>query len=533
MRYARSILLWLLFVGCIMAIGVGVFGYLRTQPRCVLETSWCAWSLSPDGMRVLTGEWEVFDTHSGVKLFSLPSDGQQCVFSKDGRHIAIRSEDGRVGLIDWQTGDVWRYDNPLPNDPEGFLEFSRRGRWLFVHAMTGKECVVIDVATRRITRRLAGAVSGIGPHEVSGISPDERFVLLKKGENDVVVWDLDHDRQHGELPLQLSQWQISPDGRFVADYRWSEKREEHGIDVWDVTALRRVFRHKIPLNRYVATFSPDGGRLAVCSCVDWRKKIWQVEMLDTMDGKVVGPAPNLPMRHVYDVDSLSRDGTAFSPDGKLLFVKGNGCVAMVDGISGALLWMGNNWGRTYFADGAAIVTYQIDPNGLADFVDARSGQFKAAIPVTFFDDTLRATPDGRYCVIPGNCYRKPNRGICAVWLEKMLPAFNDPKTTCVVVMETSTWREALRVVGCGDSACLSADGGTLVTSQNLGGDWNGTPPGPFVLRVWDVHSAKAWLWAIGIALGSGLAWHSILFVWRRLRKRKTATASGVASALLG
>jgi hypothetical protein len=279
--------------------------------------------------------------------------------------------------------------------------------------------------------------------------------------------------------------------------------------------------------RYVATFAPDGGRLAVCSCVDWRKKMWQVEMLDTADGTVVGKVPNLPTRTVWDIDPLSRAGTGFSPDGSLLFVSGaSDFAAMVDAASGRLLWQGNRWGRTYFADGADIVLYGSEPNQCADFVGARDGKFKAAIPVAFHDDTLRPTPDGRYCVIPGNCYRRPDRSIWEVCLEKLLPTLNDPKATCVVVMESSSWHVVRRIVGCGDSARLSADGATLVTSQNLGGDWNGTPPGPYLLHVWDVHPTKAWLCAIGVALGSALLWQfGVLSAWRFVKRRRLAATT--------
>ena len=54
MRTVRRLLSWTLFLGCLTALGVGVFVFVRQRPRCTIKGSLAQMHLSSDGSRLLT-----------------------------------------------------------------------------------------------------------------------------------------------------------------------------------------------------------------------------------------------------------------------------------------------------------------------------------------------------------------------------------------------------------------------------------------------------------------------------------------------
>jgi len=434
----------------------------------------------------------LWDAHTGEQLFELNQLGMiNSVQSNDGRFIAMFREDERPRLVEWQTGEHWDFEKFTCN----FMEFTAKNRWLICRD-DDLNCL-IDVAARKIVKRSKSTMT---------ISGDERFLFLAEGpEYQVSVWNLDETQPCGVLPLTRTDWQVSHDGQLLVEPLYDENDGQTGVNIWDVAKRERRFKHLVPKPGWVLTkISPDGRRLAVWSQLEQRKT-WLLEIIDVNTGNVLG---NVKTPHRPNEERFR-----FSPDSRLLSFVTRKFAGMADAESGQVLWQRHiYYSSDLFAKNADIMLRQDEPNKWADFIDTRSGKFKAAIPVTFYDDEMTLTPDGRHCVISGKRYRNDPPRPWERWLDTHCPWLLNSEAACVVVMETATWRELFRTVNRGEIGHLSADGSTLATSENLGTSENA---GPVVVRIWDLSPAKAYLWAIGAALATALGICSSRKFWHR------------------
>jgi dipeptidyl aminopeptidase/acylaminoacyl peptidase len=235
MHYARRLLGWAIFLGCVTALGGCVFFFVRHRPRCTIVGSLDTIHLSSDGSRLVTrrtmpnhdkhipkepgwtlhyGPLQVWDTHSGQVLHEWLHDATMrwTVMSPDGRHIAIVTGDGRIGggelwLVDDHTGQDWRFEEPQDVNR---LEFSPKGRWLVVNTARGDPQFLIDVATHQVALRLKDSWPSI--------SSDDRLLYVRKGPDcNLTMWDLEAGKALGVLATTSPHYQISADGRLLLE----------------------------------------------------------------------------------------------------------------------------------------------------------------------------------------------------------------------------------------------------------------------------------------------------------------------------
>jgi hypothetical protein len=525
MQFARRIFRLALHLGCMSAIGAGVFFYVRAQPRCSFVAADRVIDLAADGSRLLTyyshpargGAWQVWDTYTGQQLFEWASDrDSQCIaFTNDGRHLAVSLETGPLRLFDWQAGQHWDFDEPLDLPNGGNIEFSAKGRWLVVHPRGGHPSFLIDVASRKIVRRGSSR---------SVFSADERLLFDLTGLGEVTVWDLAENKSRGVLPVRLDGSQHSPDGRLLIERHWDEKTgDQDQIDAWDVATLKLRFRHSLPrAGQLNVQFSSDSRLLAVWHGIEPR--LWDNEGQPLSDLGIIDTATG---KRLWSCGIQRGGECVFSPDNSLVhlvhgFDDGTPVATMFDANTGNILWQRTGRGKAYFAQNADMVLHRDNlPIAPIQFLDPRTGAAEASVPLEFQLPDLTPTPDGRYFVIRGHL---PTRQPAAweTWLDQHWPnllKLNKDPVPAVIVFETATVREVFRTVGRDETlATLSADASTLVTVESVDDGLRE----PRVFDVWDVQPTKAWLWALGVALAAAIVWQIGVRLVQRFRKRKAA-----------
>lgn len=524
----RRLVSWALFLGCLAALGVAVFSYVRHRPRCTIAGPFALVRVSADGSRLLTltapkgnverGPLQVWDTHGGgvVHEWFAGVNVERGTPSPDGRHIAV-NVDGVLRLVNWHTGEDWSVGEPRNINR---LEFSPRGRWLFVGTAREDPNFLIDVATRAIALR--------AKDYWLKISADDQRVFARKGPGlDVTVSDLESGKTLGVLPLTSAHYDVSADRRLLLEQHMEPipaqfedlgdgfagtgarkiERKDYRVDVWDLATFQHRYRRELArAGNLHATFSPDGRFLAMWLRDEELESLF--EMTDTATGKLLW---SFPMR-------MGGNGL-FSPDHALVYLvhgvdrgKSVATLTMFDAATGRVLWERRADGTITFPANTGILLLQEDFSGPQRFLDARTGEEKATIPLDFTTANYIPvlTPDGRHFVIGGWQQRIREAHFWEAWLETRWPELFGDGLPGVLIMESATGRELFRTVNRGDHAhTLSDDASTLVTVDRL--DDNG----PFVIRAWDVHATKAWLWAIGVSLGAGCALR--LVAWRTAR----------------
>ena len=542
MRFARRLVRWLLFLGFFLAVGAGVFFFVRSRPRCTINQAGDVALLSPDGSQLLTshtgktrgGKLQVWDTHDGrlLREWTSKRDGQFIAHSSDGRHYASFLEDGPLRLIEWQTGQLWTFDEPKHVNS---LTFSPNGRWLFVMTSMGDPNYLIDVRSRKIVDR---------PRDMwPTFSADGRFLFLRKQVASLTKWDLEANQALGSLALTSPHYRVSPDGsvlvelhvepvpepdeepgdvriRFGGGMRKIE-RKDYRIDVWDAATFKHRFHYQVahPGDLHAA-LSPDGRRLALWLREDDRQTAF--EMVDTITGK-----------RLWSFEIRHRTECVFSPDGALVFlchqVGALSYVSMFDAETGKALWRRLGSGLSYFANDTGLFLHQDNDSRPFLLLDVHTGECRGILPADFLtaNHIPIFTADEQSFVIRGWQQRARAPVFWEVWLDKHWPRFLDNDATGVLVIDTATARERFRGIHCGErSATLSADGSTLVTVD----PWDDRED-LALIRVWDVQATKAWLWALGVALAAAsMAGFAVVLV-RLLRNRSRSSVSHLSTKI--
>lgn len=543
MHYARTLVSWALFVGCVSAVGGCVFLFVRHRPRCTIVGPLAKVHLSSDGSRLVTLRTmpshdkhipkqpgvtlsycplQVWDTHSGRVVHEWFRDEKvlRHVCSPDDRHVAVDLGDGVPRLVDCRTGQDWVFDE-IREVANRFL-FSPKGRWLFVGTSGDRPNYLIDVAAHRI------ALS-VDDYWIT-FSSDDKLLYVRKGpKSNLTVWDLDAGKALGVVATTSPHYEVSADGRLLVE-RHSEpipepiepeiepgtvrmgggfrkiERKDYRVDLWDLTTFRHRSHHKLPRAGIMEVrLSPDGRRLAMWLRGD--KQGSNLEMVDTATG-----------RRLWTYAMKDGHSCDFSSDGALCaFLHGEpkATMTMIDAVTGRVLWERAGWSTTYFVRGTRILLHQDDDTAPVLFLDAATGEQKATVPLTFTTANCipMLTPNGRHFAICGWDKRNRPAHFWEAWLEKGWPEIFGDGFEGVMVMESATGRELLRVLKRdGHSNQLSADASTLITIEPLG-----EPATVFAMCAWDVHPTRAWMWAAGAALGAGLVGWIMAFFLKRSR----------------
>ena len=190
------------------------------------------------------------------------------VYSPDSRYIATtRPRSTQVYLWNAQTRQLIQ---TWPNGDEGVIEkllFSADSQRLYVATRTRNWLVapngrndyvrVFDVHTGAQLNQFGDELFIL---QDFSLSPDEKVVLLRYYFNEIVLWDVEHNRRLAFWADYLwgYDWTLSPDGRSLVMVNGAIMK------IWDVPSrsLRKVI---VPHNRTFREFaiSPDSRTIAV------------------------------------------------------------------------------------------------------------------------------------------------------------------------------------------------------------------------------------------------------------------------------
>jgi len=191
----------------------------------------------------------------------------------------------------------------------------------------------------------------------------------------------------------------------------------------------------------------------------------------------------------------------------------------VDVVTGRMLWQMPE-GRTQTFTGGGSFIYRDNQSALFKFIDVRTGECIATAP-DHLQPSAKApsfTPDRRHLLAAGTQWRNRPALPWELWLEKRWPALFADGREAVVVLESTTGTELIRLIGPGRNAYhLSDDASTLVTVDALEDAEN-----QVAIRVWDVSATRAYLWAIGAAAGTAIVLLGLRRAWRKLTGGKAS-----------
>jgi len=145
----------------------------------------------------------------------MPPRPRAIVFARDGSRAYVSSENGAaVAVVDAvhhkRLGDVAiprdGITGPLPARPMG-LALSDDGKLLYVANGRGGTVSVVDTATRKVVRTVAGV--GARPWGLALSSDGKKLYSANGPSNDVSVIDLATDRVVTRIPVCGGPWGLA------------------------------------------------------------------------------------------------------------------------------------------------------------------------------------------------------------------------------------------------------------------------------------------------------------------------------------
>jgi serine/threonine protein kinase len=307
-------------------------------------------------------------------------------FAPDGQAVALGGESKTVELRDVKTGERRAAFEGHPG-PVFSLAFAPTGKMLAVGSY--KQIWLWDVATGKERGVLKGHEEKVqwigftdGGETLSSIGPDDRKTCLK-------VWSVDARKQRGGLDALGGRLELSPDGKYLAQYQTNVFNQGCFLKLWEVVTAKTV--RALPEQRfYYLAFAPDSRSLVAGAGMDLR-------VLDVPSFQERGRHT----LHVARVHSL-----AISPDGRTL--------ASGSEDKTAILWsIATKEERATLKGHAGPVLVRFSPDGqtlatgsAADaFVklwDVASGKERTALPGhTAGVVDLRFSPNGQTLAVVG------------------------------------------------------------------------------------------------------------------------------------
>lgn len=358
---------WAVFVGFLSA--VGVFQFVRYQPRFTIPELLFVERLSEDGSRLVTvtppplglpyarGPLQVWDTHSGSILHQFFGEAKSAWFtlSPDGGEIAAGLDDGTLRLVDWRTGRERRLDDVdlgfMPvKSPWPQTDWSKpHGRWLFVDPANKNSSYVINVAS--------GAVVLRPPGEFLRFGNDDRL-LFARHDKKLDVWDVEIAKKIATLPVESARIDLSPDGKTLVTRRLGPPPgnnvvpPELGIDVWDLATFKlRFHREHRTAGYWEVSFSFDRREVLLgCDTVSSES----VDRYDGVTGTYLGKAPFQGRSRDQLIEEVSHPR-----------ITTDGCFAVKAVMAGDILrrdqayfwnrWLAKWWPERFGADASSLV----------------------------------------------------------------------------------------------------------------------------------------------------------------------------------
>ncbi|MFI6744348.1 hypothetical protein ACIBI9_66815, partial [Nonomuraea sp. NPDC050451] len=297
----------------------------------------------------------------------LPGTATEGVFSPDGKHLAVSTNDG-IRLFDISSGKEGT--RPLLPASER-VEFSPDGRFLVGTQAEGRVTLWrTDDGTLLMRAPLPPDAVGAAPR----ISPDARLLRVIGKFGTVNVLDISPYTHPEMLAPGGDKRLLSLDGRLLVTTNHRKGKPE--VRLWDVAA-RKPVSDPLPVDdlpedgptetAYAPVFSPDGRTLALTHPASPVVTLW-----DATNGRSIGV---LRVRRPGAVGVLS---LAFSPDGRTVAVVPSSANPddgeVVDDLDfdDLELWdvRARRWIRTVSEAGAGPPTFE--PDGRRLFVDGSS-----------------------------------------------------------------------------------------------------------------------------------------------------------------
>jgi WD40 repeat protein len=216
----------------------------------------------------------------------------------DGRVLAVGHRDGTVTLIDARTLRAFSRFRAVPQGPVLSMGYPPRSRLLVIGGDNGF-LALVDPTRGKLVTRLPGH---FGPLLTISFSSDGRLMATGSLEA-IILWTL----RSGEATARpvrssvevLGDVALSPDGRTLAIVH-----PEQGVEVIDVTTLRRRARLSQSETVSRVRFTPDGRNIVGGSDNGWARlwssKTWR------------------PATHVLAGSPGGVVGLSMSPDGRTL-----------------------------------------------------------------------------------------------------------------------------------------------------------------------------------------------------------------------
>ena len=326
-------------------------------------------AITPDGKLLsinAQSRWTLWNpqTRREEQARRLPSVGFQsiCLFSPDGKLLAMRDNAGRLALLDAQTlKPLWEL--AANSEAIRWWAFAPNSRWLAVLGNRG-------------TAEVWDTTTGKSAHVTHGINQIEFSCLALAPDGDTLVMGGCPDSRAitaynitQSAPTYIQQWNLSAqsptmttvacssDGRWIACGDWGGR-----IAVWDtrnksVTPALPYMVRTLHARINTLTFSPDSRTLAVAGR-DNLTRLWNIEQqrvtrtlaghtapvvfvawntngttlaTGSEDGTMrLWPVQSAPEPRALPFSTVATNRTVFSPDGRLL--------AVIDNKDGVVVW---------------------------------------------------------------------------------------------------------------------------------------------------------------------------------------------------
>jgi WD40 repeat protein len=290
-----------------------------------------SFAYTPDGNRIIVGckdkTVSVRDARTGQELISLPHGAEVAAVavSRSGTHLAVACRDGTVVVREAErnrelfsaTNPTNAANSPVAVDASGEYVVEGAHEILNIwHVLTGKRVATLtdllrppsagvffldsqrlvvlgdiyDVSGGRcILKRPAFRASVGFPtyalDESVGFSRDGRRLGLMNKSGDIVIWDVENNRQLFSVPIKAGCFAMSADGRrFAASGSAKSAEESKTVRVWDLGGHQQpqLLKHRDGVVQIC--MSTDGRILAARTFkelitwqVDSAQILWQTE----------------------------------------------------------------------------------------------------------------------------------------------------------------------------------------------------------------------------------------------------------------
>jgi WD40 repeat protein len=195
-------------------------------------------------------------------------------FSRDGRRLAVGSEDAPAPVLLDTSGRVIRRLTGGHRGGVHSIGFDQSGRWLATGGVHDLQAIIWDTTSGQPIHRLPHPTANEQQPVSVGWSPDGSMVATGGGQGKVILWRAADAKQLATFKADTS-WILamafSPDGSRLAASGFGDRQ----VTVWDVGRRRLVGRLPQPTFVGAMAFRP-GGTLVATDAADGQVRLWDL-----------------------------------------------------------------------------------------------------------------------------------------------------------------------------------------------------------------------------------------------------------------